>query len=81
MDQYKFEIRTPVHISMTESLPFPSVTDARAHAAERIGHMLYAHAHRAWQDANWRVDVTDKDGSILWVFEVAAAKVASESEQ
>lgn len=59
---------------MTESVELASTSDARTEAARRIGALLSAHADLLWTDEEWRMDVTDARGLILFSISVIATR-------
>jgi hypothetical protein len=42
-----------------------------------VGELLKDHAEQIWVDEDWRVDVTDGDGLILYVMEISASDSAA----
>jgi hypothetical protein len=45
--------------------------------ARFVGQMLADHAEQIWEDQDWRIDVTDDSGLILYVMEVSATNTAA----
>ena len=56
---------------------FADSTAARIEAAKRIGALLHEHANQLWTDEDWQMDLTDADGLILYVIQVAAIAAPS----
>ena len=73
MQVYNLEVRTPSHVSMRETGPFPSDNAVQAHASKRIGQMLISYSEQMWTDQEWKLDVADQDGKLLWVMTLAIA--------
>lgn len=65
-----------VHVPSLEA-ELPNSTAARVEAAKRIGSLLHDHAGQLWADQDWQIDVTDRDGLILYVIQVSALKSAT----
>lgn len=42
-----------------------------------VGQMLRDHAEQIWSDQDWRVDVTDASGFILYVMHLSATDTAA----
>ena len=45
--------------------------------ARFVGALLKDHAEQIWADQDWRIDVTDDGGLILYVLEIAASDTAA----
>jgi hypothetical protein len=71
---FHFQVRTPSHVLLTEGAELKGFDEARIEAARRVGSLLHEHAGRIWTDEDWRMDVTDEKGLILFVLQVAASK-------
>ena len=50
---------------------------ARIEVAKFAGELLKGHADRIWVDEDWRVDVTDATGLILFVMHLFVTNAAS----
>lgn len=52
-------------------------TGLRVELARFVGEMLREHAEKIWEDQDWRVDVTDEAGLILFVMRISASNTAA----
>lgn len=77
MPFFNFEVRTESHVMLTEGKELANADAARVEAACRVGELLTDHASRLWVDEVWQMDVTDRDGLILYVINVTAMKTAA----
>jgi hypothetical protein len=48
------------------------VRGMRIEVARFVGQMLRDHAEQVWADRDWRIDVTDDKGLILYVMHISA---------
>jgi hypothetical protein len=48
------------------------LTALRVEVARFVGEMLRDHARQIWADEDWRIDVTDEKGLILYVMQIQA---------
>jgi hypothetical protein len=64
---------------VTEGIELSDDAAARIEASCRIGELLRKHAGQIWIDQDWRMDVTDQNGLILYVIEVSAMKAPAGS--
>jgi hypothetical protein len=48
------------------------ITALRIELARFVGDLLKEHAELIWEDQDWRVDVTDDTGLILFAMEISA---------
>ena len=62
---------------LSEVVDLPKADDARLEASRRVGELLKEHAGKIWQDQDWRMDVTDDVGLILFVIQVSALRSAA----
>jgi hypothetical protein len=53
------------------------LTALRIELARFVGELLKDHAEQVWADEDWRVDVTDERGLILYVMEIQASDSAA----
>ncbi|WP_118858345.1 DUF6894 family protein [Sphingomonas mesophila] len=84
MPKYHIALRTESIVSETLDVERANLTELRIEVAQFVGQLLSDHANEIWVDEDWRVDVTNVDGLILYVmhisaFEAPAAKKASAS--
>ena len=77
MARYHFQVRTESHVALTESAELGNMNEARIEAARRIGSLLNEHAQQIWADEDWRMDVTDETGLILFTIHVSAMEAAA----
>ena len=80
MPLFRFEVRTPTHVMASHSGEFADSTAARVEAAKRIGDLLRKHAGEIWTDEDWQMDITDKDGLILYVISVNVMRSPATSQ-
>ena len=74
MPRFHFQVRTDTHVLLAEAADLPGTTEARVEASRRVGELLRDHAAAIWADEEWRMDVTDHAGLILFVIQVSAMK-------
>ncbi len=77
MPYFHFQVRTESHVLLTEGAELKGFDEARIEAACRVGGLLKEHAAEIWTDEDWRLDVTDEKGLILFVLQVFASKSAA----
>jgi hypothetical protein len=77
MATYYLNVRTPSHIAATLEVERDNLTALRIEMARFVGQLLSDHAELIWVDQDWRVDVTDHAGLILYVMEIAASDTAA----
>jgi hypothetical protein len=75
--RYHFQVRTESHVALTETADLQGAHEARVEAARRIGVLLHDHAHQLWADEEWRMDVTDERGLILFTIQVSTMDCAA----
>ncbi len=73
MAHYNIELRTDSHVATAVSVESQDLTALRIELASFVGQMLKEHALQIWVDEDWRVDVTDHTGLILFVMEISAS--------
>lgn len=74
MPQFHFQVRTETHVLVTDSMDLAGPDDARVEASHRAGQLLMDHAAQLWLDQEWRMDVTNEQGLILFVIHISASK-------
>jgi hypothetical protein len=79
MSLFHFQVRTDTHVLLAEGVELETMEGARVEAARRIGALLSEHAAQLWVDEDWRMDVTDARGLILFVIQVSALRSAATS--
>lgn len=77
MPRYHIGLRSETHLNETLTVERESLTDLRIEMARFVGELLRQHADAIWEDKDWRVDVTDENGLILFVMEIHAADTAA----
>ena len=77
MARYNIELRTESHVSETLSVDMEDLTALRVQVATFVGEMLRDHAGQIWVDEDWRIDVTDDKGLILYVMQIQAMRAAA----
>jgi hypothetical protein len=77
MPQYHIELRTENRVWETLDVESIGLPELRIEMAKFVGELLRDHASRIWEDQNWRVDVTDQTGLILFVMQVVATESAA----
>lgn len=76
---FHFEVRTETHVLLTDAASLADLNEARVEAARRVGEVLREHAALLWVDEEWRMDVTDGEGLILFVIMISAMQSAATS--
>jgi hypothetical protein len=74
MAKFNIELRTESHISETLAVEMDDLTALRVEVARFVGEMLREHAGQIWVDEDWRIDVTDHKGLILYVMQIQAIR-------
>ena len=77
MSRYNIELRTVEKVSETLHVESNDLTALRIELAMFVGEMLRDHAAQIWVDEDWRVDVTDEAGLILYSLFIAATDSAA----
>lgn len=72
--KFHFQVRTESHVLLTEGIELATIDEARIEAARRVGRLLHDHADQLWTDEDWRMDVTDDKGLILFVLTISAMR-------
>ena len=72
MALYHIELRTADQVWDTVDIERDDVSALRLEMAVFVGDLLKEHAGQIWQDKDWRVDVTDETGMILYVMHISA---------
>jgi hypothetical protein len=74
---YNIALRTDTHLRDVLRVERDDLTGLRIEMARFVGELLKDHAEQIWVDEDWRVDVTDEDGLILYVMQISATKSAA----
>jgi hypothetical protein len=77
MPRYNIQVRTESHVRTAVEVEQDDLTALRIELARFVGELLKDHAEQIWVDEDWRVDVTDGDGLILYVMEISASDSAA----
>lgn len=77
MAHYNIELRTAGQIWETVPVESDDVRALRIELAKFVGELLKDHADKIWADQDWRVDVTDEEGLILYVMHLSATDSAA----
>jgi hypothetical protein len=77
VNTYHFQVRTESHVALSETAELEGLEAARIEAAKRIGTLLNEHARQLWVDEDWRMDVTDDTGLILFAIHVSVSDAAA----
>lgn len=77
MPHYHIELRTAERVWDTLDVERADVDALRVEMARFVGQMLRDHAKQVWADQDWRIDVTDEAGLILYVMHVSATDTAA----
>ena len=77
MSPYNIELRTEKRVWDTLKVESADLTALRIEVATFVGELLKEHAGKIWVDEDWRVDVTDERGLILYVMHVSAIQAAA----
>ena len=77
MPRYHIQVRTESHVKTAVEIERDDLTALRIELAQFVGELLRDHAEQIWVDEEWRIDVTDDRGLILYVMELQASDSAS----
>lgn len=77
MARYHLALRTDTHVREALDVDRDDLTALRVELARFVGDLLKDHAEQIWADEDWRVDVTDERGPILYVMEIIARDSAA----
>lgn len=77
MPRYHIELRTAGQVWETVPLETSGTADLRIELAQFVGELLKDHAGKIWADEDWRIDVTDETGLILYIMHIAATDSAA----
>jgi len=75
--RYHIQLRTESHVQTALEVDRGDLTALRIELARFVGELLKDHAEQIWVDEDWRVDVTDENGLILYVMEIQASDTAA----
>lgn len=77
MPNSHIELRTADQVWETLDVERDDIGGLRVEMARFVGELLKDHAGKIWVDQDWRVDVTDDAGLILYVMNIAATDSAA----
>jgi hypothetical protein len=77
LPRYHIGLRSETHLNETVQVERDDLTALRIELARFVGELLKEHAEVIWQDEDWRIDVTDETGLILFVMEIHATDTAA----
>lgn len=75
--QFHLELRTADQVWETLAVEKSDIEGLRIEMARFVGELLKDHAGKIWADRDWRVDVTDEAGLILYVMHISATETAA----
>lgn len=76
MAHFNIELRSADRVWETLEVERDDVAALRIEMARFVGQLLRDHAAQVWADQEWRVDVTDEAGLILYVMRISATDSA-----
>ena len=77
MAKYRLQLRTESAVANAVEIDRDDLTQLRIELARFVGELLKDHAGQIWVDEDWRVDVTDEAGLILFVIQISATDTAA----
>lgn len=77
MSKYYIGLRSKTHLNDTLVVEREDLTALRTELACFVGELLADHAEVIWKDEDWRVDVADEAGLIMFVIEIQARDTAA----
>lgn len=77
---YNINIRTDSHIADSLEVEMADQTALRIEVARFVGEMLRDEADLIWEDKDWRIDVTDAEGKIIYVLHISAAEAGGSND-
>jgi hypothetical protein len=77
MPHYNIELRSADRVWETLDVDRDDIAALRVEMARFVGQLLRDHAEQVWIDQDWRVDVTDDRGLILYVMHIFATDTAA----
>ena len=72
MATYHIQLRTESEVREALTVERDNLNALRIEMARFVGELLKDHAGVIWDDGEWRIDVTDDVGLILFVMHVSA---------
>ena len=77
MARFNIQLRTDERVWDSMVVERDDHDALRIEMAVFVGELLRDHAQRIWEDQDWRVDVTDDKGLILYVMHISATDTAA----
>ncbi len=77
MPLFNIELRTFDRVWETLSVEMDDIRALPIEMARFVGELLKEHAEQIWSDREWRVDVTDQTGLILYVMHISTTNTAA----
>lgn len=77
MPNFHIELRTADQVWDTVDVESDDIDALRIEMAQFVGELLRDHAGKIWADRDWRVDVTDEAGLILYSINIFATDSAA----
>ena len=77
MANYHIELRTHERVWDTVDITSADLEGLRVEVARFVGELLRDHAKQIWADKDWRIDVTDESGLILYAMSIFATDSAA----
>jgi hypothetical protein len=72
MARYHIELRAADQVWETLDVDRDDLDGLRIEMAKFLGELMLSHAREIWKDRDWRVDVTNEAGMILYVIHIFA---------
>jgi hypothetical protein len=80
MPRYFFHVHDSVSIFDDEGTDLPDLDAARVEAVRLSGEMLRDHAKQFWNGEEWKLEITDEAGLLLFTLVFVAFNAASTSQ-
>lgn len=77
MASYRIELRTDARVWDSLHVESADLYALRLEMARFVGELLRDHAAQLWNDQEWRVDVVDDQGLILFVMQILVSDRAA----
>lgn len=77
MASYRIELRTDARVWDSLHVESADLYGLRLEMARFVGELLRDHAAQLWADQEWRVDVVDDQGLILFVMQILVSDSAA----
>lgn len=77
MPRYRIELRTAERVWDSFRLERDDLKGLRSEMASFVGRLLQDHSEQLWEDQDWRIDVADDRGLILYVMHISATDSAA----